>query len=401
MSQRLNQYDQPIGHAIPDWHARPQPLRTVLQGRYCRLEPLDAARHAADLYAAYAAASDNSMWTYMVTGPFADADSYRRHAEAAAASNDPLHYAVIDLRSGRASGTLALMRIDAANGVMEVGHVTFSPALQRSPVSTEAQYLLMQYCFAELGYRRYEWKCDSLNQPSRAAAARLGFQYEGTFRQVLVYKGRSRDSAWFSITDQEWPALQAGFAAWLAPDNFAENGVQRQSLAALRQAQAGAAASPATTVSQPVTAITVRALQADDYAAWLTLWRGYQTFYHVSLSDAVVATTWQRLFDPAEPMFVLGAFDAQQKMLGMVHAIYHRSCWTEGDYCYLQDLFTAEDARGCGVGRALIEAVYQRAHEHGASRVYWNTHESNATARSLYDKLADRPGFIQYRKLLA
>lgn len=391
-----NAYQQPIGQPVPDWSTRPRPQRITLEGRYCRLEPLDADRHAADLYAAYSQAADGRDWTYLAHGPYADEASYREYARVAATSADPLHYTVIDLATGRAVGTLALMRIDPANGVIEVGSVTFSPALKRTPVSTEAQCLLMKYAFDTLGYRRYEWKCDSLNEPSRQAAARLGFRYEGTFRQAIVYKGRSRDTAWFSIVDGEWPAVAAAFDAWLSPANFDAQHAQRQSLAAIRHAQANAR--DAAGRAHVATGLTVRPLAAADEAAWRPLWQGYLGFYGTALSDTVFATTWARLMDPDEPMFVLGAFDASGALLGIVHAIYHRSCWTEGPYCYLQDLFTAPDARGRGAGGALIEAVYQHAREAGASRVHWLTHETNTTARALYDRLANNAGFIQYRK---
>jgi RimJ/RimL family protein N-acetyltransferase len=240
MSDILNSYQQPIGAPVPGWSARAKPPRNVIEGRYCRLEPLDPQRHAADLYAAYSTAPDERDWTYLSVGPFADAASYRGYAERAAASPDPLHYAVIELKSGRAVGTLALMRIDPANGVIEVGFVTFSPLLKRTPVSTEVQYLLMKHIFEQLGYRRYEWKCDSLNAPSRQAAQRLGFQFEGIFRQAVVYKGRNRDTAWFSIVDSEWPALRAAFERWLAPENFDAQGQQRASLAAMRDDESAA-----------------------------------------------------------------------------------------------------------------------------------------------------------------
>ncbi|GAU04111.1 GCN5 family N-acetyltransferase [Burkholderia stabilis] len=368
----------------------------MLEGRYCRLEPLDAERHAADLYAAYAQAPDGSDWTYLAHGPYTDESGYRDYARGAQASADPLHYTVIDVATGRAVGTLALMRIDPANGVIEVGSVTFSPLLKRTPVSTEAQYLLMKYAFDTLGYRRYEWKCDDLNLPSRKAAARLGFRYEGTFRQAIIYRGRNRDTAWFSIIDGEWQAVRAAFDAWLAPENFDAQGEQRQSLTAIRHAQANARDAAAR--ANDATHVTVRPLVAADEAAWRPLWQGYQKFYDTALSDAVFATTWARLMDPAEPMFVLGAFDASGALVGIVHSIYHRSCWTEGSYCYLQDLYTAPDARGQGAGGALIEAVYEHAREAGASRVYWLTHETNTTARALYDRLANNAGFIQYRK---
>ncbi len=396
MSTVTNAYQQPVGQSLSGWSARPRPERVTLDGRYCRLEPLDADRHAADLYAAYALADDARHWTYLGHGPYNDEASYRDYARSAAASTDPMHFAVIDLASGRAVGTLALMRIDPANGVIEVGNVTFSPALQRTPVSTEAQFLLMKYAFDALGYRRYEWKCDSLNVPSRKAAARLGFRYEGTFRQAITYKGRNRDTAWYSIIDGEWPAIAAAFEAWLAPDNFDAQGAQRQSLAALRNAQANARDAAAR--ASGATGIAVRALEPADEATWRPLWRAYRQFYDTESSEAEIVTTWARLMDPAEPMFVLGAFDEAGTLLGIVHAIYHRSCWTEGPYCYLQDLFTAADARKRGVGSALIEAVYERAREAGASRVYWLTHETNTTARALYDQLANNAGFIQYRK---
>lgn len=235
MSTLTNEYGQPIGVPVSGWSPRPLPSAAMLEGAHCRLESLDVERHSQDLYAAYRAAPDGRDWTYMAVGPFDDEPAYRRHAEAAARSTDPRHYAVIDRKTGKAVGTLALMRIDPANGVIEVGHVTFSPMLKRTPISTEAQFLLMSYVFDELGYRRYEWKCDSLNAPSRAAAERLGFTFEGIFRQAAVYKGRSRDTAWLSILDKEWPAQRQAFKAWLAVDNFDAQGKQRKSLAEVRQ----------------------------------------------------------------------------------------------------------------------------------------------------------------------
>ncbi|MGN6087073.1 GNAT family N-acetyltransferase [Trinickia sp.] len=235
MSIFTNEYGQPIGAPVPGWSPRPAPSAVTLEGPYCRIEPLDAQRHAQDLYEAYRAAPDGRDWTYLPVEPFAEIEDFRRHAESAARSTDPRHYAVVDRKTGKAVGTLALMRIEPKSGVIEVGFVAFSPLLKRTPLSTEAQYLLMAYVFDELGYRRYEWKCDSLNAPSRKAAQRLGFQFEGIFRQAVVYKGRSRDTAWFSILDSEWPAQKQAFQAWLAADNFDEQGRQRHSLDALRR----------------------------------------------------------------------------------------------------------------------------------------------------------------------
>jgi len=230
MSARHNEYGQTIGPLVPGWTPRSLPPRRAIEGRYCVLEPLDAARHADDLHAAYAQAPDGRDWTYLFVERPIDPASTRAHIERAAQSADPMHFAVIDRTSSRAVGTLALMRIDPAHGAIEVGSVTFSPLLKQTPMSTEAQYLLMKLAFDELGYRRYEWKCDNFNEPSKRAAARLGFQFEGVFRQAVVYKGRSRDTAWFSITDGEWPMLRTAFERWLAPANFDAEGRQRMAL---------------------------------------------------------------------------------------------------------------------------------------------------------------------------
>ncbi|CAN7541517.1 GNAT family N-acetyltransferase [Variovorax paradoxus] len=230
MPDRHNAYGQPVGPLLPGWTARPLPPRRAIEGRCCVLEPLDAARHADDLHAAYAQAPDGRDWTYLGVERPADLAGTRAHIERAAQSTDPMHFAVVERQSGRAIGTLALMRIDPANGAIEVGSVNFSPLLKHTPMSTEAQYLLMKLAFDELGYRRYEWKCDNFNEPSKRAATRLGFRFEGVFRQAVVYKGRSRDTAWFSITDGEWPMLRTAFERWLAPANFDAEGRQRMAL---------------------------------------------------------------------------------------------------------------------------------------------------------------------------
>lgn len=228
----LNEFEQPIGDAVPGWRPAALPTAETLTGHFCRLERLDPARHAADLSAAFAASPDSRDWTYLPSERPETAAAYLDWARAAAATADPRHYAVIDCASGRAVGTIALLRHDPRNGAIEVGWVVFSTAMQRTPLSTEAQVLLMRYAFDELGYRRYEWKCDALNAPSRRAAERLGFTFEGTFRQAVVYKGRNRDTAWYAITADEWPILRARFAAWLSPDNFDEAGAQRTPLRA-------------------------------------------------------------------------------------------------------------------------------------------------------------------------
>jgi RimJ/RimL family protein N-acetyltransferase len=224
---------------LPHWAPRPAPPRTVMEGRFCRLEPLDPARHARDLYAASELDAEGRNWTYLFVGPFAAFESYRAWLDEVAKADDPLFHAIVDRKTGKAVGVATFMRIDPPNGVIEVGNINYSPLLQRTPAATEAMFLMMGRVFDELGYRRYEWKCDTLNAPSRAAALRLGFRYEGLFRQAVVYKGRNRDTAWFSIIDGEWPALKRAYEQWLAPENFDAAGRQRRKLTELVAAARG------------------------------------------------------------------------------------------------------------------------------------------------------------------
>lgn len=236
----LNEFGQPIGPALPHWTPAQPPQPVTLAGQSCTLAPLEADQHASDLFNAYALAPDDSAWTYMKDGPFATSADYFTWARKAQASTDPRHYVVLlkssaDQPATKPAGTMALVRQDPNNGVVEVGTVQFSPLLQRTRAATEAQFLLMRYVFDDLGYRRYEWKCDDLHSVSRRAATRLGFTYEGTFRNAVVYKGRSRDTAWFAITDAEWPAVRAGFERWLDPANFNADGTQIRSLAQCRE----------------------------------------------------------------------------------------------------------------------------------------------------------------------
>lgn len=229
----LNVYQQPIGAALPDWQPRPFPERVVLKGDYCHLEPLQPG-HAAALFQAHQSAGDNRSWTWLLREPEQDEAAFGTWIASICDLRDPLHFTVIDKQTGLPVGSLSLMRIDEKNGVVEVGSVHFSPLLSRTPASTEAQWLLMRYVFDTLGYRRYEWKCNSLNEPSRRAALRLGFQFEGRFRHALVSKGHNRDTDWFSIIDSEWPAVDSALQRWLAADNFTADGKQRYSLASLR-----------------------------------------------------------------------------------------------------------------------------------------------------------------------
>ena len=207
-----------------------------MQGRYVRLEPFDLDSHAADLFEAYRIDTEGALWTYLPYGPFADLADYQAHARGLMSGEDPFFHTIIDLSTGKPVGVATLMRIVPEQGVIETGHICYSPLLQRTPMATEAMYLFARRVFDELGYRRYEWKCDNANAPSRRAAERLGFRFEGVFRKHLVVKGRNRDTAWFSITDDEWPRVRAAYERWLDEDNFDADGRQQWSLMTLNAA---------------------------------------------------------------------------------------------------------------------------------------------------------------------
>lgn len=215
---------------LAQWQGIPRPRRLEREGRYARLEPLAPVRHGGDLLASAQAPGADERFRFLSDQPPADAEAMAQWLDKAAGSDDPLFFAVIDRVTGRAEGRQALMRINSAHGVIEIGHVLWGPAIARTRVATEALYLAASYAFDELGYRRFEWKCDNNNEPSKQAARRFGFIFEGVFRQHMVVKGRNRDTAWFSIIDADWPRLRPGFEAWLAPDNFDSSGRQLSKL---------------------------------------------------------------------------------------------------------------------------------------------------------------------------
>ncbi len=225
---------------LSTWTARPLPDGRPLEGRHVRLERLDAARHGAELGAVLSGPETASLYDYLGDAPPDSPAEVIAWAERMEAVADPFFYAIVDRATGKAVGRFALMRIDPANGVIEVGNVLYSPLLARSAAATEAQYLLARHVFDDLGYRRHEWKCNNLNAPSKRAGVRLGFSYEGLFKQHMIIKGHNRDTAWFAIVDREWPVIRGAFEAWLDPANFDAAGAQVRSLAAIRAGLAGA-----------------------------------------------------------------------------------------------------------------------------------------------------------------
>ncbi len=229
MSKHSNELNQPVGFPLEEWEACVHPPHSVMNGKFCRLEPLEP-HHAEPLHEAYTQAKDGRNWTYLPYGPFDELSEYEAWVKSVYASTDPLFYAIIDSKTNKAVGIASYLRIVPHVGVIEVGHIHYTPALQKTPAATEAMYLMMYRAFEELGYRRYEWKCDALNDASRKAARRLGFSFEGVFRQATMYKGRNRDTAWFSIIDREWPMVKRAFTTWLDEQNFDELGQQRKSL---------------------------------------------------------------------------------------------------------------------------------------------------------------------------
>ncbi len=230
MSPRKVSEPAPLGAPLTGWTPPARPIGAVLEGAHIRLEPLEADSHGADLHSAFS--GHDSLWDYMPYGPFSSASAYHRWIKDQQGRDDPCFYALRDLSSGHAAGVASFLRVTPEAGSIEVGHICLSPALQRGLAATEAMFLMMNWAFSA-GYRRYEWKCNALNLPSRRAAQRLGFSFEGVFRNHLVVKGRNRDSAWFSVIDSEWPALREAFRAWLSPANFDAKGRQKERLSDL------------------------------------------------------------------------------------------------------------------------------------------------------------------------
>ena len=229
-NMQKNHLGQCVGDDVEDWQERPWPERKTMLGKYCEVVPLNSKAHAEALYEAFSEDEEGANCTYLLNEPFQDYQIFYGWLNGHCDTEDPQFYAIVDKRTSKAVGMASYLRIEPNVGVIEVGHILFSTQMQRTPLSTEAMYLMMRRVFDELGYRRYEWKCDALNERSRKAALRLGFSYEGTFRQARVYKGRNRDTAWFSVLDKEWPQIKIAFERWLSEGNFDCQGVQKDKL---------------------------------------------------------------------------------------------------------------------------------------------------------------------------
>ena len=223
---------------LAGWTPRPRPSTDVLEGRWCRLERLDPARHGDSLYDASAAPGAEERYRFLFEPPPVDREAFDAWCGRASSGEDPLFYAVVHPATGRAEGRQALMRITPEHGVVEIGNILWGPAIARTRVATEALYLFARHAFDDLGYRRFEWKCDALNEPSRRAALRFGFAFEGVFRQHMVVKAKNRDTAWFAMTDGDWPSIRAGMERWLDPSNFDVEGGQNSRLEAMIAATA-------------------------------------------------------------------------------------------------------------------------------------------------------------------
>lgn len=230
MKQILNSLGQPIGFEVKGWNGASPPDRTPIKGKSCSLVPVDPQNHRRSLFESYNIDEEGGLWTYLPVGPFKAEDEIEIWLVELSKSEDPMFFTIVDNSTGKAVGVVSFLRFVPEMGVIEVGFITYSPLLQRTVMATETMYLMMARVFDDWGYRRYEWKCDALNTPSRNSAERLGFTYEGIFRQAVIYKGRNRDTAWFSIIDREWPMIKTGFQNWLSPENFDEKGNQKEKL---------------------------------------------------------------------------------------------------------------------------------------------------------------------------
>ncbi len=339
--------------ALLDWTPPPFPPAKVLEGRYCRLEPIDPGRHLDDIWSAMQ--GHDHLWEWMPAEPPQTKEAYRALLEMMAAKAGIVPFAIIDSADGRAKGHLWLMEIRPEQGVFEVGYITYSPSLQRTRAATEAIFLCGEYGFS-LGYRRFEWKCNNLNEPSRRAALRFGFQYEGLFRQHMVVKGRNRDTAWFSILDGEWPQRALTFRRWLAPENFDADGQQRNSLTALYHHAPG---KPDAVPLRRATRSDIPAITALKHQAYLP------NEAIIGVPSLPRVADYEQVLGEHEIWVLDGADGALAAALVIEVQLAKFSIWS---------IAVASEAAGRGLGGALMRFAEERAAalNHDAVHLYTN-----------------------------
>lgn len=378
LAPRSNGLGQAVGYEVRDWSGCPPPSPVALEGRWCRLEPLDAEKHARSLFDAFAEDTDQRGWTYLPYGPFADFDEFRAWMEATCFGDDVLFFAIFDRDSNCWAGLAAYLRIAPAVGSIEVGHIRYAPMLQRRRAGTEAMYLMMKHAF-DLGYRRYEWKCDSLNAPSWRAAQRYGFRFEGIFRQSVVYKARNRDTAWLSIVDSEWPAVRARFEAWLAESNFDEAGEQRARLETAAETDGDLTFREAHVGDLPA----IIAMLADDPL-------GKEREDTSSPPNARYLDAFAEIAgDPRNQLWL--AVDGPEVLgtlqLTFIPGLSHRGA----ERAQIESVRVAAPYRSRGIGRKLFEWAIDRARERGCRIVQLTSDVQREDALRFYESLGFRP----------
>lgn len=349
------EFSLPLGESV-DTTPAPRPAREVVAGTRIDLVPFDVATHAPDLYPATHGPESAAIWAYLPNGPYPDYAAFKSYYAAAAAKDDPLLFALIDKASGRAVGHATYLRIDPPNRSIEVGHILYTPALMKTPAGTEAMYLMARHALETLGYRRYEWKCNALNAPSRRAAERYGFRFEGLFRHHMIVKGRNRDTAWFSMLAEEWPQIAVGFESWLAPENFDAGGAQRVALGVFnadRLEAEGRSLRRATTDDLPA----IEAVQQAAYARNRLL---------LGVEPVPLLWDYKDVLRSREVWVADGAADGREGIDGVL------ILQARADDLLIDSVATAPMAQGSGLGNALLAAGEARARALGrtTARLY-------------------------------
>jgi RimJ/RimL family protein N-acetyltransferase len=364
------------------------PIRgAALHGERVDLMPVDPDAYLEPLWEVSHNPQDPDLWQYLFYGPFRDREAFHAYLNRIANSPDEIFYAIVDKASGEPAGIASYLRIVPEHGCIEIGHIWFGVTLQRSPAATEAIAILAGHVFDDLGYRRLEWKCDAKNTRSRRAAIRFGFSFEGIFRQHLVVKRRNRDTAWYGLTDRDWPRTKRAFALWLEASNFDCGGHQKRRLSTIRY--------DLMTRTDGARAVEIRDAVATDRVAWLEMWAEYNRFYESAVPADVTDLTWSRILGPADSIGCLVALIGG-KPVGFANYLLELSTWDVQPRCLLEDLYVRTEVRSQGVGRCLIEALVSRAKAEDWTEIFWLTREDNIPARRLYENMTPSDGFIRY-----